>query len=763
MKIHRILLSLAPLATIPGTAQAVEPGDYHAYMETDAATPAYILSSTPYTDLNKELYKDEVVVDDNNAYRFNNFITAANSAFTGTAFFNSKGASVSIISSSLTATKGSMIIDGIQFDGGTVTANGVSSETWGLPQIALANVKFLDSTNPTKFDTNYCTFKNWEAVGGNAIELTTKSGATFTNGTVQGTTAISADKAVKLDGLSISNGATLTVDAADTAYLAAKPDHSDLGSGTLVINAGGKVKIGENPSTGEKIHTLTGNLAVNYTGEGGGEGIWDVDVVGEMNGTLTVNATPGRVNAGILSGTGTITAKDIYLTSFNGSTLTLKANQNVMLKDSIEAENNLRVTRQEADGEFADISFEGSLKAANWMILEGNRITGGGSATVLAADHYLISAEDCVNIAGTFQGGKMNLYSEGAVTLGALGDAGNPMGYANISSSKAGAPVNIGSFTGETLSASASGAVDITGNLAATGEDMWSPSDSSGKYAVVLEGTSVSIGGSLTGSEKGKTYIESTGGDITISGALSSGASATLKSAGDIAILGQAHLIDSTLSANAVNIPSLISGGTNLIQIDPESRGMEMDTLCLEGGSLTLESAQENDDKDVVVKKTLAVSASTVLNANLVLNDGTRVTYAADAVLSLGGSLTLMGDMDIVLWDGHATGPATLMQGVEELLDADGKSIELSWKQYSDQDVWYTELYEVRDAQGVHYSTNAAGGSLSQLSLIYDRAMAANQEAAFGRLIVGSIPEPATGTLSLLALAALAARRRRRQ
>lgn len=734
MKIHRILLSLAPLAAIPGTAQAVEPGDYYAYMETDAATPAYILSSTPYTDLNKELYKDEVVVDDNNAYRFNNFITATNSAFTGTAFFNSKGASVSIISSSLTATEGSMIIDGIQFDGGAVTANGVSSETWGLPQIALSNVKFLDSTNPTKFATNYCTFKNWEAVGGNAIELTTKSGATLTNGTVQGATAISTDKAVKLDGLSISNGATLTVNAADTAYLAAKPDHSDLGAGTLVINAGGKVKIGENPSIGEKIHTLTGNLAVNYTGEGGGEGIWDVDVVGRMNGTLTVNATPGRVNAGILSGTGTITAKDIYLTSFNGSTLTLKANQNVMLKDSIEA--------------------------ANWMILEGNRITGGGSATVLAAEHYLISAEDYVNIAGTFQGGKMNLYSEGAVTLGALGDAGNPMGYANISS-KAGAPVNIGSFTGETLFASASGAVDITGNLAATGEDMWSPAESSGKYAVVLKGTSVSIGGSLTGSEKGKTYIESTGGDITISGALSSGASATLKSAGDIAILGQAHLIDSTLSAHAVRIPSLISGGTNLIQIDPESRGMEMDTLCLEGGSLTLESALGNDDKDAVVEKTLAVSASTVLNANLVLNDGTHVTYAADAVLSLGGSLTLMGDMDIVLWDGHATGPATLMQGVEELLDADGKSIELSWKQYSDQDVWYTELYEVRDAQGVHYSTNAAGGSLSQLSLIYDRAMAANQEAAFGRLIVGSIPEPATSTLSLLALAALAARRRR--
>lgn len=734
MKIHRILLSLAPLAAIPGTAQAVEPGDYYAYMETDAATPAYILSSTPYTDLNKELYKDEVVVDDNNAYRFNNFITAANSAFTGTAFFNSKGASVSIISSSLTATKGSMIIDGIQFDGGTVTANGVSSETWGLPQIALANVKFLDSTNPTKFDTNYCTFKNWEAVGGNAIELTTQSGATLTNGTVQGTTAISADKAVKLDGLSISNGATLTVDAADTAYLAAKPDHSDLGAGTLVINAGSKVKIGENPSIGEKIHTLTGNLAVNYTGEGGGEGTWDVDVIGGMNGTLTVNATPGRVNAGILSGTGTITAKDIYLTSFNGSTLTLKANQNVMLKDSIEA--------------------------ANWMILEGNRITGGDSTTVLSAEHYHISAEDYANIAGTFQGGKMNLYSEGAVTLGALGDAGNPMGYANISS-KAGAPVNIGSFTGETLSASASGAVDITGNLAATGEDMWFPADSSGKYAVVLEGTSVSIGGSLTGSEKGRTYIESTGGDISVSGALSSGASATLKSAGDIAILGQAHLIDSTLSAHAVRIPTLISEGTNLIQIDPESRGMEMDTLCLEGGSLTLESAQENGDKDAVVEKTLAVSASTVLNANLVLNDGTRVTYAADAVLSLGGSLTLMGDMDIVLWDGHATGPATLMQGVEELLDADGKSIELSWKQYSDQDVWYTELYEVRDAQGVHYSTSAAGGSLSQLSLIYDRAMAANQEAAFGRLIVGSIPEPATGTLSLLVLAALAARRRR--
>ena len=233
---------------------------------------------------------------------------------------------------------------------------------------------------------------------------------------------------------------------------------------------------------------------------------------------------------------------------------------------------------------------------------------------------------------------------------------------------------------------------------------------------------------------------------------------------GKLAKVEELKLVDSTIGS-AEEVDTLSSKGSSLISNQGDT--LKVGSLNLEGGSLTVGPRHiiyENKDVEVVEK--LAVHANTILNANLLLDDGACVTFATDAVVTLDGygAITLMGDVDFILLGGQGVPPAysrLMMDCVENVLDASGWSVRSIWKQYSDRDVWYAALYELGTQDGVHYTTNpgAAGATLSQLSLIYDASMAQNQNSTYGRLLIGYVPEPSSSTLCLLALAALAARR----
>ncbi len=221
--------------------------------------------------------------------------------------------------------------------------------------------------------------------------------------------------------------------------------------------------------------------------------------------------------------------------------------------------------------------------------------------------------------------------------------------------------------------------------------------------------------------------------------------------------------LDKGIIEGAESIFKLASKGTSQISNQNE---VTVNTLVLGGGTLTV-GTEASHDNDLVMQN-LTVAAGTILNANMVLKDAARVRFAADAVVTLGCTLTLMGDADIMLLNEPplTTDDArTLVEGVDDVLLGNGQDVRQSWKQYADKDVWYTDLYEVRDAQGtMFYTTDSTtlGATLSQLSLVYDNATQDSQGAVIGRLVIMNMPEPATGTLGLLALAALAARRRRR-
>lgn len=681
-------LSAIALAALLATASAKE--GYHAYVETEAKTDAYILDTVPYTPLSEELYDEYSYYPHTqwdagpNAYCFTSQTTTGDFSFQATSIFNGNASYLKLFSTRLTATEGSIILDGVQLSASDLSTkmDGSFSEDWGLPQIALNNVSCVKG-DYSVLESNYCTLNNWKA-DDYTLKLTA-GGGSFTSGTVNGTVTIDALETVKFDNLTVNKGASLSVTSLDSVYLATMPGRSSLGNGILIINAQNKAIIGETPGVGEEIHVLQGNLTVNYTGKGSEEG-WDVDVLSQVNGSLTVNAATGRVNAGILSGSGKITAKLAYLTSFTGSNLEIHATDAVTVNGNVEA------TAAAASGDYA-------------VVLEGAGISIGGSVSATSGGVSLKSTGTDISIEGAWSTAKPS----------SLVSARDIIIRGEVSGS---------------MAATAANSIFLYADAALAQSTLDARVYHGGKL-VLKEHSSVT--GDVISSVSGAGVVVE---NSSISG-LVDGA-------------GTLELCNGVIGS-AQNISTLKSQGVS--SITAQAGPLTLDALVLGGGRLTL-GTPESHSAAVVLNK-LTVDASTILNANLKANDGATLEFSENSVVTLGCTVTLMGDVGFIV-----SGEGLLMDSVEDVLDANGQSITLSWDHSADLPVWHKELYEAADARGnTFYTTNAAapGATLSMLQLVYDRTMQDN-----GCLRITAIPEPATATLSLLALAALCARRRGR-
>lgn len=720
MKLH---LSLILLSALLATASAKE--GYYAYVETDAATDAFIPDSTSYSSVEKGLYDGYSLYPDihwdakDNAYRFEGDTQVRYFTFTATCLFNAGGAYVQLFGgSSLTATKGSIIMDGIQLSAADLVTpwDDAVDVNFGLPQIALNNVLFAHG-DYSDLTSNYCTINNWRA-DNYTINLT-QSGGTFTSGTVTGNVVIDAAGPVKLDGLTISG--TLSVKSTGV-YLSSKSGLSQLGpQGTLKLESDQQITLGEDPAIGEQIHVIEGNVDVTYTGEGAGPDAWDVDVKSMVEGSLKVTASKGRVNAGILSGTGNLVAKQIYLTSFSGSSLSLQAGESVMLRGGIIAKDMVTVD----GGQQAGITFEGDLHAGDRVTLEGNTITGDDDKSLLSADSLVASAVGNISIAGGIRidGGNQS-------TISSTGGSVIFQGATDETSLK-NADIHASTVTMKGMTADQ---VQITG-AADTDSATVSYSDK-----LVLKNQS-SIKGNVIG-DNDACIIQVT--DSRVDGVVSCAAELTL---------------DKGIIKGAESIFKLASKGTSQISNLNE---VTVNTLVLGGGTLTVDTL-ESHDNDLVMQN-LTVDAGTILNANMVLKDGATLKFAENAVVTLGCTVTLLGNATFTTGVAVVESPAVpgvvIMDSVKDVLGANGQSITLSWDKDASLPRWHKELYKVGDKT---YTTDASasGATLTNLSLVYERTYSDNGPYN-GRLFIAALPEPTTGTLSLLALAALAARRRRK-
>ncbi len=291
---------------------------------------------------------------------------------------------------------------------------------------------------------------------------------------------------------------------------------------SLQVESAGKVVIGKSPESGQSFPVVTGNMNIRYTGSGSGTESWDVEMLCEVHGNLTVNAAHGRVSALTVKSNKycDIYARQINLVSFAGNSMTLNASVSASVTKAAAA-GSLRIIG--LNGELPDITIQSDMIATSLIWLDGKNITATGIFSVLASSRYQISAANNVDIKGTFQGGKLALTAAGAVTLGAVGDSGNPVESANIRS------------TG--------GAVNISWGAVASG-------------ALSLEGTAVNIGESITA---GNVNIHSTSGDIQINKAVSC-SSATMEAAGNITVNGQVSGSLTATAGGSITLASFVGG-----------------------------------------------------------------------------------------------------------------------------------------------------------------------------------------------------------
>ena len=251
--------------------------------------------------------------------------------------------------------------------------------------------------------------------------------------------------------------------------------------------------------------------------------------------------------------------------------------------------------------------------------------------------------------------------------------------------------------------------------------------------------TTTTIKNSVTGSTAssiakltGSGTLKTTSGTTTVTNA--SGFSGTLEATGGSMEASSAAASIAALKANGGNINLLKSSRVELTEL---VIGANNTVGVYEGTSAPTTPATGNEGTLTVTN--LTANSGSILNANLVLN-GANLTL--NGSLTMGSSLTL-NNVNLVNWNtlvGNQTGNSiVLFTSVDELTlgDTTYKATEL------------TEAVQV--GAGTVFSNQ--GASAYNLSFGHDGVVS---------LMTQDTPEPTTATLSLLALMALAARRRRK-
>lgn len=299
------------------------------------------------------------------------------------------------------------------------------------------------------------------------------------------------------------------------------------------------------------------------------------------------------------------------------------------------------------------------------------------------------------------------------------------------------------------------------------------------------EGKTVVLGSGVESSGNGAQLIKQGQGTAVLGGWDTSDCTSF---DGQIDVQEGEMLIKTEVNANSVNVASDAGlkiqgvalmlcpngGGLNSLNISAAETEMELSNV---GVTLTELSSLEEGTPGLIsggsiqiIKKNYKVSDITLQNSELYINaTGCVLTgIAMDAGFSIHvspGSATLSGENSLLLggltYDGSAWG-STQLSGVT-LADDVTLTLGLTGEQLAEMEVEFTvELKEVSVADGasVTLTTGSLGDTSTGLTIV------SWTQGSTGLLVEMQqsslvVPEPATATLSLLTLAALAARRRR--
>lgn len=477
-----------------------------------------------------------------------------------------------------------------------------------------------------------------------------------------------------------------------------------------------------------------------------------------VNGELTVqNQWNAQFVVDDLSGTGTLNIKgtdggasssepayySMKLDNFSGTIAIANSSATVKrtfssLADLASVQTNYTVTGgtitnvctanfSEGDVTLGDVACELS------GTISGGSITGGSADVTISGNVTggTINGNDHITISGQISGGSVenatlsgNVISGGSinnVTLAANErlnvQGGGSVTIGNVTHATTGGAYGYGLIVSGTTALTMNGEADFTSNefnkigiqngsslTVANGGDVtcaqlgWSDNSMNGT-------TTVEQGGSLTAAS---AYVKSftNAGTTEVTGTLNA---ETIVNSGTMTVNALAAIND---GANVT-----LNGGTLNIQNEAHISALTLGA----GAEITV-----NDHAGMLTTSALTVNGDSTVNANLVFAENSTVTFAA-------GSVTLGCDIDF--------GTGTTISLGESYLDTlrtDGKVL-----LFADVDHYSDNL------ESIMVTGNFTPGHLLAV------------EQGNGKFSIYATPEPATATLSLLALAGLMARRRR--
>lgn len=533
-------------------------------------------------------------------------------------------------------------------------------------------------------------------------------GLASTSGSLNGISLTSTGASASISGLSYSNQAyapttTRTTNEAYAYYVPVPENHDSTPVGSGIAWSGATDSDSQKAVTNESQFT---------------------------NGTATVNMTytNGWLAAGAVTATGDINAKFENRTAANNifamQAGTLTGNVIVELDSSTLNSGSYSNITAALAGSYGGASVTGTFSAyVNDSTLSGDMVGGAINGTgSIGAVNFVVNS-------GTVNG---SIYG-GSKTNGTVGDVAITISGGTVT----------GSVYGGGTAGTVSGDSDITitggvikGDVVGKGK-----SDTfEGSSSVTVVGSKAYIGGDISADNVKLKNVDRSGmengfdsfaGSITADNlTLDHYTAGELKASLTLGSLTAANGTDTLITSDFVELDALTVRGSTLTLAT--SQNLAVGALSLSGGTLTM-----GDHTPTISVGSLTVEGDSTLNADLDLRQASITlngkTLNLGCTLTLGGT-TLDDSLPVV-----SSQYVDLFTGVDSLALGEGEG---------------TADAITVDAYG--YIANVGQG---EYSLVYDGA------AAGGRVAImkaGSVPEPAIGTLSLLALAGLCARRRRK-
>ncbi len=532
----------------------------------------------------------------------------------------------------------------------------------------------------------------------------------------------------------------------------------------LLTNNGGALSIAGSSS----VTTLSAN-----GGTATFNGAATVTTLNANGGTTTFNGTTSITNlaaagtGAVVAGSGAITVtnnaqdqgvriakgKDLTLTTANLTATTLFNLGTLTIGDGTTP--TLVKTTYFVNGNMQDrnvtTGFEiksGATVAISGGDNEGNtHLTGlvlseweNGSAATVAGN---LLAKNATLLGGNTDGFTLNISNGGVVAVKGIKSKGNKTHAVNLND---GGALILGGTTsannGGTLNAQAGSTIGISadtasynGAIATTAADGKAVKIDTAKYAFTADGTAIEQG--------------TDGGTLNLSGAVSG--DATIQKVG----AGTANITGSTASFNgSVDVEAGVLNIMNAASVNVQdvTIGAGATLGVYNGATATADTEHEGTLTMKSGSHLKAGGDNATLNANLVMESGSTLEVSlaqATYGLTMGCSMSLntgdlLGTEDLGSVQNLKFGDYYyLYNGVDSLTVNSTQYEALNFQDYKHFDMdaskVYTQLVENRYA--LVYSWNGEN---------------------VGRVAITLLPEPTTGTLSLLALCALAARRRRK-